>query len=324
MKDDLITVVVPVYNVEKFLVRCVDSIINQTYKKLEILLINDGSTDSSGELCDRLALRDSRIRVIHQGNHGIAYSRNVGIDNANGEYLAYVDSDDYIEKDMIEYLYMLVLKYKVPMSLCGHITIENGRVRKNNEAGDLVLSDYQSIKSMLYDDGMVDTAPWAKLFHISLFKNIRWPEGKLFEDVGILYKIYMTSQRIACGLACKYTYFIRPKSITTGSFDLNKFDMLEMTDKMAVDVLKKYPSLLKGIIRRRVYSRFSTLNKMILNNAESQFVGERKEIIQFIKKYAFNVLSDSKVSSVDKIAVILLIISERLYSLIWRYYKKRK
>ncbi len=324
MNHDLITVIIPVYNVEKYLARCVDSIRKQTYSHLEILLVDDGSTDSSGALCDTLAAEDERIRVIHQENGGVSKARNTGIANAKGKYLAFMDSDDYAELDIISYLYGLVQKFHCPMALCGYTVVTHGKEFKRGDGSEFTLSAHDAIESTLYHRDPINISPCGKLFERRLFQGVKYPEGKLFEDVGTLYKLYMASETIACGLQSKYYYFIRENSITTGSFSPAKLDMLEMTDQMGRDVCKAYPDLEKGVLRRRVYARFSTLNKMILRGGGDSFAAERKEIINFIKENAFSVLLDSNAPRRDKIGIMSLLLSSRLYAFLWRQYKSKR
>ncbi len=320
MQNDLISVIVPVYNVEKYLTKCVDSIKKQTYSHLEILLIDDGSTDSSGELCDKLAEADTRIRVIHQKNGGLSCARNTGIAHAKGKYLSFVDSDDWVKIDMIEYLYSLIQKFHCRMSVCQHAVVKNGHEYYQDTGNEYKLSSHDCIEGMLYHKEIADTSAWAKLYDTSLFDTIKWPEGKLFEDIGTVYQLFEKSGTIACGECSKYYYFIRGDSITTSSFSPRKLDLLEMTDKMARDVLAWYPDLEKGVLRRRMYARFSTLNQMI--SGAGEYVKEKNEIIEFIKQHAREVLLDSKTPKRDRIAILSLLLSVRLYFFLWRVYKR--
>lgn len=325
INHDLITVIVPVYNVEKYLSRCVDSIREQTYSPLEILLIDDGSTDSSGALCDEMAKEDARIRVIHQKNGGLSVARNTGIAYAKGKYLTFVDSDDWVKLDMIEYLYSLIREFHCRMSLCVHTVVKNG----NEDCqfvgrGKLTLSAHDCIESMLYHKAIGDTSACGKLYEASLFDTVKWPEGKLFEDIGTVYQLYEKSGTIACGELSKYYYFIRENSITTGSFSRRKFDILEMTDTMAREVAAWYPDLKRGVLRYRVWARFSALNRIILSGEDHVWKAKKKELIDFIKCHAINVLLDPKTPRRDRIALVSLLISDQLYAFLWRMYKKRQ
>lgn len=318
--DLLISVVVPVYNVEHYLERCIKSILVQTYTNLEIILIDDGSTDNSSIICDRYKDIDKRIKVIHKKNEGLSEARNIGIKNSKGNYITFIDSDDDIEKDMIEYLFYLIKKYNTKMSICSHnIVFYEGKIKKslgNNK--EEVLSAKDCIKKMLYHRD-VDTSAWAKLYHISLFKNISYPKGKLFEDIGTTYKFFLESKNISCGYKNKYNYYVRKNSIVTGSFSIKKFDLLEMTDKMGEKVLEIFPDLQKAVLRREVYARISTLNQMIdIMNYEK----EKKEIVLFIKRNGYKILLDFTAPIRDKVAIILLYINKRLYAFFWRKIRK--
>lgn len=315
----VISVVLPVYNVKPYLEKCVNSVCRQTYKELEIILVDDGSTDGSGELCDKLKEKDTRIVVIHKENGGLSDARNAGTMQANGEYISYIDSDDYVKETYIEYLYQLVVKYNCKMSLCTHIiSHENGKNEEIGDGGQEVLSAERCLERMLYHD-MIDTSAWAKLYHIDLAKKFLYPKGKLFEDIGNTYNFFMESGKIACGYTPQYYYMIRSNSIVTGSFNMKKLDLLEMTDKMARVVQKKYPNLKEAVMRRRVYARFSTLNQM--KNAKDH-VEVRNEIIAFIKKHQAGVMKNPKAPKRDKIAIILLSMGYPVYKFCWNLKSK--
>ena len=320
-KNILISVVVPIYNVEKYLDRCIESILNQTYVNLEILLINDGSTDNSPAICNKYKNSDTRIKVIHKENGGLSDARNTGIRVSRGDYITFIDSDDNVEVDMIEYLLSLIKKYNTKMSVCSHnVVFKEGKIIKSlgNDKKEEVLSAKDCIKKMLYHKD-IDTSAWAKLYHISLFKNIRYPKGKLFEDIGTTYRFFLESKFVACGYRSKYNYYVRENSIVTQNFSIKKLDLLEMTDQMGNDVLKIFPDLKKAVLRRRVYARFSTLNQML---EITDYKEEKKEIILFIKSNGYKILLDCLVPIRDKVAVILLYISKQLYKFIWERMKK--
>lgn len=318
-KNILISVVVPVYNVEKYLNRCIDSILIQTYDNIEILLIDDGSTDGSAQICDKYIKKDKRVKVFHKKNGGLSDARNVGIDISNGKYIMFIDSDDSVEKDIIEYLYKLIIKFNTKMSVCSHnIIFNNGeKIKKLGSKKEELLTDKECIKRMLYHKD-IDTSAWAKLYSRELFYDIRYPKGFLFEDIGTTYKFFLKSKFIACGYFGKYNYFVRKNSIVTETFSEKKLDLLKMTDMMGNDVLENFPDLNKAVLRRRVYARFSTLNQMIgVDNVDNI----RKNLINFIKKNAVKILIDRLVPIRDKIAIILLCMDYKFYELIWKSIK---
>jgi len=316
----LISVIVPVFKVEKYIRKCLDSIVTQTYPDIEIILIDDGSPDTCGEICEEYAKSDHRIKVYHKENGGLSDARNHGIERASGEYFTFVDSDDYLDNDYVEYLKSLIDSSNCKMSICQHRTLyDSGKVRDHSHNGIEVMRTRDCLERMLYHD-VIDTSAWAKLYHRSLFDTVKYPKGKIFEDIGTTYRMMVQCEKIAVGYEAKYNYVFHNNSIVNGSFNEKKFDMLDMTDSMAEDVVKIFPDLSAAVLRRRVYARFSTLNQMLnTNNYET----ERKKIIGFIKGNFKEILTNEKAPKRDKVALILLGISYKLYRLCWLQYQKR-
>ena len=200
------------------------------------------------------------------------------------------------------------------MSLCTHIVAhENGKKQAIGDGTDEVLSSQRCLERMLYHD-VIDTSAWAKLYHIDLAKKFLYPKGKLFEDIGNTYRFFIESGNIACGYKPQYYYVIRSNSIVTGSFNIKKLDLLEMTDEMAKIVQKEFPSLKNAVMRRRVYARFSTLNQM-QNTVD--YVDVRNQIIAFIKKHQLEVIHNQKTPKRDKIAIFLLNLGYPVYKFCW-------
>lgn len=319
MSNELISIILPIYNVEQYLEKCLKSVCSQSYKNLEIILVNDGSTDSSLEICEKFSKIDRRVKLYSKSNGGLSNARNFGIGVSTGDYITFVDSDDFISEDYVEYLYYLLKKFNTTMSLCSIYThyISNGKLVDNGNGEEVKLSSEECIEKMCYHD-LVDTCAYAKLYRRELFESISFPEGKLFEDIGTIYKLFTKSNEIACGFRAKYYYEIRPNSIVTSKFNEKKFDLLEMTDQMKLFVDKNYPTLEAATLRRSVYARFSTLNQMLdVKGYELQ----RQEMIQYIKLNKLNLLKNSKVPNRDKIGVFILsYFGYGLYKKIWKVY----
>jgi len=317
----LISIILPIYNVKDYLPKCIKSIFAQTYTNLEIIMVDDGSTDGSGKLCDDYAAKDSRVRVFHKTNGGVSDARNYGVDNANGEYITWIDPDDYVDKDYVEYLYRLILKYNTKMSICQlRVVFVNGKIDEKGSSGNELLTNKNCIKRMLYHD-VIDTSACLKLYHRDLYKNIRYPYGKLFEDMATTYKLMLKCSKIAVGYESKYNYVIRNNSIVNCAFNPNKLDLLEMTDNMGKEVLSIYPDLSKAVMRRRVYARFSTLNQMLEVEGHDD---KKNEIIRFIKAHSKEIIFDKKAPKRDKFAIIVLYLSKRMYKKIWLIIRNRK
>lgn len=318
----LISVIVPVYNVEKYLKRCLDSIRKQTYSNIEILLIDDGSTDQSGRICDDFAKLDSRVRVFHKENGGVSTARNLGIEQAKGEYITFVDSDDYVDSDYIEYLYHLASAQKCLIALCGYYVrfVEKNKCHYegNKNKRTEILDDVQCIEKLLYNEDGVAVFIWGKLYHNSLLKGFRYPDKNFAEDVETTYKIFHEAHKIACGYLCKYNYCIRENSATTRVFNPMHFNLIEAADLMARDVCKWYPYLKSATVRYQVWSRFGVLNR--LNLVPNRYIQQRKEIIRFIQNNSDKVLEDFRSPWRDKIAIRLLQCGMPVYGLAWKFY----
>ncbi|MGV3354313.1 glycosyltransferase family 2 protein [Streptococcus orisratti] len=315
----VVSIIIPIYNVQQYLSRCLESVINQSYKNIEIILVNDGSTDSSLEICEKFSQIDQRIKLYSKSNGGLSDARNFGIEKSTGNYITFVDSDDFISEDYVEYLYYLLKKFNTAMSLCSIYThyTSSGKIVDNGNGEETKLSSKECIEKMCYHN-LVDTCAYAKLYRRDLFEDISFPKGKLFEDIGTIYKFFDKSTEIACGFQAKYYYEIRPNSIVTSTFNEKKFDLLEMTDQMKRFVDKNYPTLNTATLRRSVYARFSTLNQMLdVKGYELQ----RQEMIQYIKLNKLSLLKNKKVPNRDKIGIVVLsYFGYSVYKRIWKMY----
>lgn len=214
----LVTVVVPVYKVEKYLETCVQSILAQTHQRLEVLLIDDGSPDGSPAICDRLAQQDGRIRVIHQHNQGLSVARNTGLDAAAGEFVAFVDSDDWIEPDMIEVLLKGLVEHGADLAAVMPIPeVEDGISvafpHVSHDGSPKVYGREEALEELLRDQRLRNFA-WSYLYRASLFEGIRFPAGQRFEDIHTTYRIFLKCSAIVALPVAKYHYRIRRGSIT--------------------------------------------------------------------------------------------------------------
>lgn len=226
--NEVVSVIVPIYNVEQYLDKCVDSILNQTYKNIEVILVDDGSPDNCGRMCDNYSKKDSRIKVIHKGNGGLSDARNVGIDNANGKYICFVDSDDYIENRYIELLYKSIKENNVDIAQCGikkisddEILIENiGYKNSGVKKSKKMLED-------LYTTNWENIVVWNKMYLRELFNNVRFPKGKIHEDEYTTYKILYKTENVAILNEFLYNYRQNVYSITGKKFNMKRLNILE-------------------------------------------------------------------------------------------------
>lgn len=220
--NDLISVIVPVYNVEKYLKKCIESIRNQTYSNIEIILINDGSTDNCGLICDEYSKIDDRIKVFHKENTGQASARNLGIRKANGEFLCFIDSDDYIDNEMIDELYKACIKNNVDISWCDKILeIENN---KKSIAcicdKECKMTKVEALRKVL----LHDTSTCDKLYRKNIFEEVTFPEDRFFEDIIAIYKIIEKSDYVFHVGKPYYHYYQHSDSTVHKEFHINKMD----------------------------------------------------------------------------------------------------
>lgn len=221
---ELISVIIPVYNAEQYLKKCLLSVCEQTYKDLEILLIDDGSTDASSSICDRFALEDCRIHVIHQGNGGVSHARNVGISSSNGKYIMFVDSNDFIERDMIEKLYLAIKQNDADLSICNFDYPDRNETNPEvYPVCDELISGMEVLKNRVFQPkSNYWIVAWNKLYKKEVFSQIRFPEGKICGDAYIMHEIYLNCRKIACIHDVLYHYVPRADSITLSSPGIRK------------------------------------------------------------------------------------------------------
>ncbi len=325
----LISVVLPVYNVSEYLPKCMASIFAQDYPKLDIILVDDGSTDGiCPGMCDEYASgpvpEGMTVRAFHKANGGLSDARNYGICRAEGEYITLIDSDDFVDKDYVSYMWSLLngaAPCKMAISAV-RVLSAGGKTLDPGHAGTDILDGKTCIKRMLYHDE-IDTSACAKLYKKSLFDGVEYPVGKNFEDIGTTYKLFMLCERVAAGYESKYNYITRSTSIVNEAFNLKKLDLLEMTDKMAVEVTEAWPDLKQAALRRQVYARFSTLNQM-LGVKSPEFVSIRGDIIDYIKTNSKAVLKDANTPKRDRMAIYALKCGFPIYRLFWGIYLKIK
>jgi glycosyltransferase involved in cell wall biosynthesis len=259
-KQPLISIIVPVYKVEKFLSKCVDSILNQTYRNIEIILIDDGSPDNSPAICDEYAEKDNRIKVIHQRNAGQAGARNAGLAICRGEYIAFVDSDDYIEPNMMEAMLNAAVNNDCDIVRCNCATIKDG-VRTEQEAvfrsGCMSKKDYMDL---IMTDCM-GSQPCFALYKSTLWGKIRFPEGRVFEDLAVIYKIYHL-----CTSPCYiinepfYNYLLHSESTSFRISPTKNYDIFQAFKERYEFAEKYYPNLVLACLRKAASTALGAIN----------------------------------------------------------------
>lgn len=306
----LISVIVPVYKVEDYLSRCVDSILAQTYRNLEIILVDDGSPDNCGRICDDYAHRDPRIRVIHKVNGGLSSARNAGLDTARGEYIAFVDSDDWIEPEMYETMLALAIREDVPLVCAGRYDVESETGERKLGLCPVkteVITGEETARRIFTWEGM-DSAAWDKLYRRKLFDSIRYPVGVVVEDVPVTYRLALKAGRVAMCDKPFVNYFHRPGSITTATVSEKTFHFSRHTALIYPQICREYPALVDAARYQRIRSLRYDLLTLELADRESreifreQYARSQREL----KKHLGFIVKSPMFSRQDKLTDLLL------------------
>lgn len=246
MIEPKITIIIPVYKVEPYIRKCVESIIGQTYRQIEVILVDDGSPDNCGAICDEYARADSRIIVIHTENEGVYIARNKALDVATGDYLMFVDSDDWVEPEFCETALRLALENNVQMVAFKFNlvfadrdgSIMDKRPRAFHETGYMEASE--AVRHLIFRDSMGNYL-WNKLYKRSLFDGVRFPEGRVLQDQAVVYLMMLRAGRIYVSDAVLYNYLQHPGSITdTISYSLKMFASLFAIWQERLPILRQY------------------------------------------------------------------------------------
>lgn len=282
MNKPLISVIIPVYKTGEHLPKCLQSVLNQSYKNIEIILVDDGSPDNSGELCDTLALTDDRIVVLHKENGGLSSARNAGLDIAKGDFVSFVDSDDYIDEKMLEDLHSLITVHNAQIACCG--------IERLNQEGHLnyfntdineffVVEKSEALKKLTFNTHITNSL-CDKLFSVNIFKDLRMTQGIIYEDHDVMHKCIMNASRVVYTGKPYYKYFVNDNSITGGSFSEKHFLFLPVGRKRLEFYRENSPENLPFAIAQYVEWGLDLVYKSGKNKT---CLALRKELIKEIK-----------------------------------------
>lgn len=297
----LVSIVVPVYQTEEYLPQCIEGLLEQTYRQIEVLLVDDGSSDSSGELCDWYAAQDDRITVIHQCNQGVSAARNVGIQAAEGIYIAFVDSDDWVDANYIEEMVQLLEQNGADAA----IAMSHGKTVN-------VWSGAEALRHLCYQKHF-DTAPWGKLFRSELVKATLFPEGMFFEDLAVVCRMIGSANRVVAARGSHYHYRVNPAGTMNGGDVVRLLDELRAADQMYEYVEKRLNSGKKAAVSRK----FSAYCQVLLKLPENGYVEERGRIWQYLREVRWDVLWDSQARMKNRVAAMVSYLGESAMRRIW-------
>ena len=314
-----ISIIVPIYNSSKYLRKCLYSIINQTYKDLEIILIDDNSSDDSYEICLEYKRKDNRIKLIkNKTNKGVSVTRNIALKNVNGDYLTFIDSDDYVDLDYVETLYNLIKENDYDLAIVGY-----KKIIKNQENflfGDekVILNQEEAFKYLFYDNNFTPGVV-CKLYKKDLFNEIKFPENKIYEDIEVIGKILLKVNKVIYHSVSKYNYVIRYGSLSFSSYTNRELARIKHSKELIDKVILKYPNLNNLANLFYINNLIAVCNKQLfINIYKSNTIKLTKKVI----KDNLDILLKKDISFTKKIQLLLFLINVRLYKLVYKLLKK--
>lgn len=304
-----ISVIVPIYQVEKYLEKCIQSILQQTYKELEIILVDDGSKDGCPAMCDQFKNQDARIKVIHKKNGGLSSARNAGIEIATGDYITFVDSDDYVDVKMLEMLMDYTQTYQSDIAVCFWEEVwEDGKEIDSEDwqgpqnAYVECMNQVKAMEKMLYQRDC-DSCAWGKLFKRDLWKTIRFPEQKIYEDIAVMYQVFGLAKRVVFSDYQGYFYMQRSASISKANFAEKKMSLIDFTEQNETYMKLHYPQLVTAAKSRSVRANFHIY--LQIPPKDVSYKENRKRIEKNIKERRKIVLCDKETGMGTKAALLM-------------------
>ena len=289
-KNILVSVIVPVYNVEKFLPQCIDSLLAQTHPDLEIILVDDGSKDSSGSICDAYAQQDSRVTVLHQENRGQAAARNLGIREAKGEYIGFVDSDDFVESNMYESMLRAALQHDAQIVSCGMyaVDIQGNVLFESHVLPKERVYSADAAAEQLLTFGTLNVSCCDKLFRRNLFDDVKYPEGQTNEDAAIIFDLMLQAEKVVHIGLPMYSYRQWSGSTSKKKYHHGRMVMMDNADRFEAILVPKYPHLRTACRQYHAFVALDVLCLMLKDKATIQIYAE--DYRRYIKVLRQNVL----------------------------------
>ncbi|MBR2339971.1 MAG: glycosyltransferase [Clostridia bacterium] len=323
--EPLISVIVPVYNVEKYLRKCVDSIIAQTYKNLEIILVDDGSPDNCGAICDEYEEKDGRIKVIHKENGGLSSARNAGLDIASGEYIGFIDSDDFISPRMYERLYDAIKRAGADLCKCDFLRFSEGQDMEEAIAEETLAEERvycgEDVLDAFSNGGVTFVTAVNKLYKKELWNDIRFPYGKLHEDEFVAHRIYDKCMSIVSISDCLYYYLQRSESIMH-VYNIRRLDVVEaLCERTEYFIASKNYIAAQIALNGMLFAILKAKDKLDFTVKENKriFLERKKQVKKIAKKLFFK-----KISNKSRIKILSFCISPSLFKCISDLLKMRR
>lgn len=310
-----ISIIIPVYNVKEYLDKCIQSVVLQTYRNIEIIIVDDGSNDGSELICDEWGKKDNRIRVFHKKNGGLADARNFGLMNAKGEFVGFIDSDDYIKSDMYENLFA-AMEEEVDIACCGTVIVYPDKFGRKPDIYDkapqkLVMNNSDAMKELLMLRYLSFSA-CDKLFRRNLFDNITFPIGKICEDIPTIYYIVKKSRNVVNIGENKYFYFYREGSLSRKKFEIGRMSYVTFARDICQDIRICYPSLNKVAEAMYIKNVVSVIHEIENSNEINKYRKIKKKLIKVLERMQFRIFPNQYILSEMKKDIIKLIMWNKI------------
>lgn len=317
-----VSVIVPVYNVEKYIEKCIESIINQTFRDIEIILVDDGAQDSSGTICDEYAAQDERISVIHKENGGLSDARNAGVKKATSDYVLFIDSDDYIKETMVECLYELAVKHQVDMSVCGVYNVySSGTKAQCDVLEEFRCDNVEAFGHVLVGQKIPGTV-CNKLIKREIAQKLQFPVGRIYEDAFYTTQLMQHVKSVYVTTEPMYYYYHRAGSITTTPFKKKDMDLVDAYEKNLAVAEEKFPEIVEQAKFRLDWAYFTVLDRMLqLEDYKSN--EDYQMVVTHLKKNAWSVIKSKYFYKSRKIGAFALLFSVRVYRAMASYNIKK-
>lgn len=322
--DELISIIIPIYNVEDVLWRCLDSVVNQTYKRLEIILVDDGSTDASCDIIKNFEKEDSRIKVIRKVNGGLSDARNAGLGIARGKYIVFVDSDDFVHLEYVKKLYGLLKDYDANIAAVELIKFSNPsqlNLRNRTKEKILEFDGIEAVQDLCYQKHIKNSA-WGKIYESSLFSDVRYPVGVIYEDLATTYKLLNKANKVVWSSERLYFYFQRSGSIMNSGFRLENMDRIRVGKEILDWAQEECPLLETAAVSRYFISNVQVLREIPMT--EEYFV-QINSLWDNIVKYRGRVIFDGKAKIINRLIALSSYLGRsnlyrlgKLYKYVWK------
>ncbi len=310
LKGNKISIILPVYNSEKYLEKCLNSVIKQTYENFELIIVNDGSTDKSQHIINKFSKADKRIKTYRIKNHGQSYARNYAFRHVTGDFITFIDSDDYYSKDFLKQMLNNIIKYNADVAVCNFYKIINNKrsiyYKKNNK----IIEFKDNLLDVLFQQKYFQTHMWNKLYKVQLFESVRFPEDRIYEDLYVNFKIFKKANKIIFDSTPLYNYVYNPTSSLNQKFNIKKLDFLYVCSQIEQELIKDGIKT-NGICQLKRYLYICTCNLLAQQN-KSEFQNDFENMRKFLRKNLGKIMLD-KYKIKYKLAALFLALFPNIY-----------